>query len=98
MAAPSLLGNGVGKLGEIALAQRDGELRRRLILQMVRFVDDQRVIVRQNAVARRRIGQQQRVVHDHEMRALGGATRSKEETLAALVEDARARITGAFFF
>ena len=74
------------------------ELRGRLIFQMVRFVDDERVIVRQNAIARRRVGQEQRVVDDHEVRALGGPTGAKEEALPSLVEDARTRVTGAFFF
>jgi hypothetical protein len=38
------------------------------------------------------------MVYDDEMRAFGGPSRSKEKTLAALVEDARTRVTGAFFF
>ena len=53
-----IAGNCLGILSKIPLAQRDGELRGGLVLQMVCFVDDEGVIVRQNAVTRRRIGQQ----------------------------------------
>ncbi len=54
------------------------------VLQVVRLVDDQMAVLRQHPVARGHVGQQQRMVGDQQVGAVGLAAVAVEETAAAL--------------
>ncbi len=74
--------DGVAKLG------------RRLILQVMRLVDDQVLVLRQDTAAGHYVGQEQRVIDDHQVSVLGRTARPIEEALVALLEQAARRDAG----
>ncbi len=64
----------------------EGEARRRLVLEVVRLVDDQVVVGRQDVAAGRHVGEQQGVVDDEDVRGLGALAGALQKAGAVLDE------------
>ncbi len=79
------------KLSTVGALEGVAELVRRLIFEMMRLVHDQMLVGRQDTAVRRHIGEQERVVDDHDVRVLRRPPRPLHEALPALLEDARRR-------
>ena len=69
----------------------EAELLRGLRLQVVRLVDDEMIERGDGAAPTREVGQQQGVVHNHQVRALGRLARPLEEAPALPHEGVLAR-------
>jgi hypothetical protein len=79
------------QLTHILMSDLKTELLRRLIDEVMRFIDDEVPVRRQHTALGQQIGQQQRMVHDDDVRAFGCGPRPVEETLVPPMEEATAR-------
>ena len=64
---------------DVGVRRLEAELLRRLFFEVVRFVDDEVMVLRQDVAADRDVGQEQRMVHDDDVGGLGALSRPLEE-------------------
>ncbi len=76
------------EITHLLLGEAEAELGCGLVLQVVRLIDDQVAVRRQDAVVGQHVGEQERVVDDDDVRGFGLRPCPEEEALVAAMEDA----------